>query len=48
MLNSYIIRFTNVAEVFDGQPHLVKITVKSLSPNGEILAEKDYEITFTK
>ena len=48
MLNSYIIRFTNVAEVFDGQPHLVKITVKSQSPNGEILAEKDYEITFTK
>ena len=48
MLNSYIIRFTNVAEVFDGQPHLVKITVKSQSPNGEILAEKDYKLTFTK
>ena len=48
MLNSYIIRFTNVAEVFDGQPHLVKITIKSQSPNGEILAEKDYKLTFTK
>ena len=48
MLNSYIIRFTNVAGVFDGKPHRVKITVKSQSPNGEILAEKVYEITFTK
>lgn len=48
MLNSYIIRFTNVAGIFDGKPHRVKITVKSQSPNGEILAEKIYEITFTK
>lgn len=48
MLNSYIIRFTNVAGVFDGKPHLVKITVKSQSPKGEILAEKIYELTFTK
>ena len=48
LLNSYIIRFTNVKGVFDGKPHRVKITVKSQSPNGEILAEKVYEITFTK
>lgn len=48
MLNSYIIRFTNVAGVFDGKPHLVKITVKSQSPKGEILAEKIYELTFKK
>lgn len=48
VLNSYIIRFTNVKGVFDGKPHRVKITVKSQSPNGEILAEKVYEITFTK
>lgn len=48
MLNSYIIRFTNVAGVFDGKPHKVKITVKSQSPKGEILAEKIYELTFKK
>lgn len=48
LLNSYIIRFTNVAGVFDGKPHKVKITVKSQSPKGEILAEKIYELTFKK
>lgn len=48
LLNSYIIRFTNVAGVLDGQAHKVWITVKSESPNGEILANKEYDITFIK
>ena len=48
MLNSYIIRFSNVAGVFDGQPHVVWITVQSESPNGEILADKKYQVTFNK
>ena len=48
MENSYIIRFTNVEEIFDGLPHTVKITVKSAGNGGEILADKEYEITFVK
>ena len=42
--NSYIIRFTNVESLFDGQPHKVKITI--LSPNGTVRAEKEYVISF--
>ena len=42
--NSYIIRFTNVENLFDGQPHKVKITI--LSPNGTVRAEKEYVISF--
>ena len=46
--NSYIIRFTNIEHLFDGQPHDVHITVKSASPNGDILADKVFSITFVK
>lgn len=42
--NSYIIKLTNVENLFDGQPHVVKITI--LSPNGTVRAEKEYTITF--
>ena len=48
MLNSYIIRFTNVEEIFDGLAHDVRITVKSESPNGEILADKQFNMIFVK
>jgi len=48
LMNSYIIKFTNCEEVFDGQPHNVKITVKSESPNGEILADKEFNLVFEK
>ena len=43
--NSYIIKFTNVESLFDGQPHKIKITI--LSPNGTVRAEKEYVVTFT-
>ena len=42
--NSYIIKFTNVESLFDGQPHKIKITI--LSPNGPVRAEKEYVVTF--
>lgn len=42
--NSYIIKFTNVESLFDGQPHKIKITI--LSPNGTVRAEKEYVISF--
>lgn len=48
LLNTYIIRFSNIQHLFDGQPHDVHITVKSSSPNGEILADKVFSITFVK
>lgn len=48
LLNSYIIRFTNVENIFDGNLHEVKVTVKSESPSGEILADKVFNLTFTK
>ena len=44
--NSYIIRFTNVKELFDGMEHRLHITVKSNSENGEIIADKEYNIMF--
>lgn len=48
MENSYIIRFTNVENIFDGQPHKVHFTVKSNGENGEIIADKEVEIIFNK
>ena len=45
MTNSYRIRFTNVREYMDGQPHLVKITV--LSEDGKTRAEKTFYMTIT-
>ena len=48
MENSYIIRFTNVENIFDGQKHKVHLTVKSNSENGVIIADKEVEITFNK
>lgn len=44
MQNSYIIRFTNVDEFMDGQPHEVKITI--LSPDGKTKAERIFNIVF--
>ena len=44
--NSYYIRLTNVENLFDGQPHKVKITL--LSPDGKIRAERIYTIVFEK
>lgn len=44
MQNSYIIRFTNIGEFLDGQPHLVKITI--LSPDGKTKAERTFYVTF--
>ncbi len=44
MLNSYEIRFTNVAELMDGQPHEVLITI--LSADGKVRAEKRFYIIF--
>ncbi|MGN1263995.1 MAG: vWA domain-containing protein [Prevotella sp.] len=44
MTNSYIIRFTNVAELFDGKAHEVKITI--LSKDGTTKAEKVFSIVF--
>ena len=46
--NSYIIRFTNIEDFFDGQSHRLRITVKSNSENGEILADKEYPIVFVE
>ena len=44
MTNSYIIRFTNIEEFMDGQPHLVKITI--LSEDGYTRAEKIFYMNF--
>ena len=44
--NSYIIRFTNVQDLFDGMAHNLHITVKSNSENGEIIADKVYSVIF--
>ncbi len=48
MENSYIIRFTNVENIFDGQSHKVHFTVKSNGENGVIIADKTVEIVFKK
>jgi len=44
MRNSYIIRFTNIDEFMDGQPHMVCITI--LSPDGRVSAERTFYIVF--
>ena len=44
MQNSYVIRFTNIEEFMDGQPHRIKITI--LSADGSIKAEKTYTVIF--
>jgi len=44
MQNSYIIRFTNVAEFMDGQPHLVHITIKTA--DGSVAGELYFWVTF--
>ena len=44
MQNSYIIRFTNVAEFMDGKPHEVHITIVIMNPDGSI--EVGGELTF--
>lgn len=46
LMNSYVIRFTNIEEIFDGQQHKVKITVKSLGEDGAVVAEQTFYITF--
>lgn len=44
MQNSYIIRFTNISEFMDGQPHVVKVTV--VSNDGKVQAEKEFYVIF--
>lgn len=44
MRNSYIIRFTNIDEFMDGQPHEVRITI--LSPDGTVSAERTFYVVF--
>ncbi|MDE5948993.1 MAG: VWA domain-containing protein [Prevotella sp.] len=44
MQNSYIIRFTNVANLMDGNTHDVKVTI--LTPDGKTMAEKTFSVTF--
>lgn len=46
MKNSYVIRLTNVADLFDGNPHEVKITV--LSTDGSVKVERVFYIIFEK
>jgi len=47
--NSYIIRFSNVQNLFDGKEHEVHITVKSAGPGTDwILADRKYKIIFEK
>ena len=46
--NSYVIRFTNVEEIFDGMDHEVRITVRSASDGGEIIADKVFTLRFEK
>ena len=44
MQNSYIIRFTNIANLMDGKTHDVKITI--LTKDGKTMAEKTFSVTF--
>lgn len=44
MQNSYVIRFTNVADLMDGNTHEVKITI--LSADGKTRAERTFYIVF--
>jgi hypothetical protein len=44
--NSYVIRFSDIDDLIDGQPHEVKITI--LSPDGKVRAERIFYIVFTR
>ncbi len=44
MQNSYIIRFTNIANLMDRKTHDVKITI--LTKDGKTMAEKTFSVTF--
>jgi len=44
--NSYVIRFSNIDDLIDGQPHEVKITI--LSPDGSVRAERIFYVIFTR
>lgn len=44
MQNSYVIRFTNVADLMDGRTHEVNITI--LSADGKTKAERTFYIVF--
>lgn len=44
MQNSYIIRFTNIANLMDGKTHDVKVTI--LTQDGKTMAEKTFSVTF--
>ena len=44
MQNSYIIRFTNIEDKMDGQPHTVKITVQSADK--AVKAVKTFNVVF--
>lgn len=44
--NSYVIRFSDIEDLIDGQPHEVKITI--LSPDGKVRAERIFYIVFTR
>lgn len=46
MQNSYIIRFSNIDNLIDGKPHIVKITI--LSPDGKVRAERTFNVIFTR
>lgn len=46
MENSYIIRFTNIADLLDGKQHKVHITIKSV--DGKVMADKLFYVIFTK
>lgn len=45
MMNSYIIRFTNIDELLDNQSHHVKVTVQT--PAGDVRAEKEFYLNFS-
>lgn len=44
MVNSYYIYFTDIRDLFDGNPHKIKITI--YSPDGSIRAERVFYTTF--
>ncbi len=46
MENSYIIRFTNIDELLDGNYHLVHITI--ISEDGTVQADKTFNVLFPK
>lgn len=45
MQNSYVIKFTNIEDLLDGNTHKVKITIRSA--DGKVKAEKTFDVTFT-